>query len=156
MADERRRSAIVLALDEQGRVLLVRQGGGPFGGEWLLPGGGVEGAETFEEAARRELREETCLDAQDLRLVARYDVETLTPRKGMRVHMFRGRVRGAPRVGIDGEAVEWRAVRADAHPVLLRQLRDAHVVDVADEVIARELARRAIRMTALGLDGSGR
>lgn len=152
-ASARRRSAIVLALDERGRVLLVRQRGGPFRGEWLLPGGGLEDGESFEEAARREVREETGLDADGLRLVARYDVDTSEPRTGMRVHMFRAAVAGALRVGLDGEPVEWREPHAeDAHPVVLRQLRDAHVVDVTDEVVARGLAERAVRMRPLGAD----
>ncbi len=131
----------------------MRQRGGPFRGEWLLPGGGVEEGESFEEAARRELREETCLQADGLRLVARYDVDTSEPRVGMRVHMFRAAVAGAPHVGPDGEAVEWREPRAEeAHPVLLRQLCDAHVVDVTDEVVARGLAERGVRVRRLGAD----
>jgi 8-oxo-dGTP pyrophosphatase MutT (NUDIX family) len=52
-----RPTARVLALDPAGRVLLVRcdHDGRVF---WVAPGGGVEPGETFEAAARRELREE--------------------------------------------------------------------------------------------------
>src|SRR5271169_1098271 len=59
----RRRSARLLIIEPAGRVLLVRFvfKKGALAGEdfWATPGGGVEEGETFEQAAIRELEEET-------------------------------------------------------------------------------------------------
>lgn len=56
-------SAAVFRGDE---VLLIRRGSGALQGYWSLPGGHVEAGERTREAARREVLEETGVDA-DLR-----------------------------------------------------------------------------------------
>ena len=53
---------VVFGLDEEDlKVLLIQRKHDPFAGDWAFPGGFVDVGETPEEAARRELEEETGL-----------------------------------------------------------------------------------------------
>ena len=54
---------VVFGLDESDlKVMLIQRDIAPFEGKWALPGGFVRIEETVEEAARRELQEETGLE----------------------------------------------------------------------------------------------
>jgi 8-oxo-dGTP diphosphatase len=64
---------VVFALDEQDlKVLLIQRDLPPFRGQWALPGGFVRMDESLEQAARRELREETGVALPDLYLEQLY------------------------------------------------------------------------------------
>jgi ADP-ribose pyrophosphatase YjhB (NUDIX family) len=55
-----RQAARVILLDPGNRVLLMRYDDGPPNGRhWATPGGGLEPGESYEQAALRELAEET-------------------------------------------------------------------------------------------------
>jgi 8-oxo-dGTP diphosphatase len=54
---------VVFGLDDEDlKVLLIRRDLPPFEDKWALPGGFVRLEETLDEAARRELQEETSLE----------------------------------------------------------------------------------------------
>lgn len=59
---------VVILTMSDGRlhVLLVRRGVAPFEGMWAIPGGFKRPAETLDEAAKRELAEETGVDGASL------------------------------------------------------------------------------------------
>ncbi|MFJ2605825.1 NUDIX hydrolase [Streptomyces sp. NPDC087425] len=67
-AEGLRKVARVVVFDPDDRVLLLHghEPDDPSDDWWFTPGGGVEGDETLEEAARRELFEETGITEVDL------------------------------------------------------------------------------------------
>lgn len=54
-----RAAGIMFQTPDKNALFLKRSGTGDHAGEWCFPGGGIEGDETPEAAARREAREET-------------------------------------------------------------------------------------------------
>lgn len=56
-------------LDSEGRVLLTRR---TDNGKWCLPGGHLESGESVTEGIAREVKEETGLDVEVIRLVGVY------------------------------------------------------------------------------------
>ncbi len=61
-------------------VVLIRRGSEPFEGRWALPGGFVDVGETVEQAAAREVAEETGLNIEIARLVGVYSEPERDPR----------------------------------------------------------------------------
>jgi 8-oxo-dGTP diphosphatase len=98
-----------VAVDADGRVLLIRRVRPPFEGQYALPGGFVDIGETVEAACRRELAEETGLVARDLRLAGVYSDPKRDPRGHTVSVVFLTRVadRAPPRAGDDAAAAEW-------------------------------------------------
>jgi ADP-ribose pyrophosphatase YjhB (NUDIX family) len=103
---------IGIAVLRPGAALLVRRGRPPNLGAWSLPGGAQELGETAEEAARRELLEETGLAVGPLVLAANVDSIHRDPDGRVQFHYtildFAARWEGGKAVaGGDVSAVAW-------------------------------------------------
>lgn len=68
----------------EGELLIVRRGKEPAKGTLDLPGGFVDMRETAEEAARREVKEETGLEIRSCRYL--FSLPNLYPYSGFEVH----------------------------------------------------------------------
>jgi 8-oxo-dGTP diphosphatase len=73
-------TADCVVFDRAGRLLLIKRRNPPFKGKYALPGGFVEIGETVEEAALRELHEETGIDGKIIALVGVYSDPKRDPR----------------------------------------------------------------------------
>ena len=105
----------VLRLEEEPGILLVRRKDPPFEASWALPGGFMEMEETLEEAARRELFEETGIRAGELIRFDTYDEPGRDPRGRTITQVFITLWKeeaGIPVAGSDAGEVRWFPLHA--------------------------------------------
>ncbi|HEY7083600.1 MAG TPA: NUDIX hydrolase [Hyphomicrobiaceae bacterium] len=97
-----------VAIDGQGRLLLIRRKNPPFAGKYALPGGFVDVGESVEDACRRELMEETGIKASRLVLIGVYSNPQRDPRGHTCSVAFLTRIlRAQPKAGDDAAAAQW-------------------------------------------------
>ena len=100
----------VIVLDENNRILMVKQEH-PERTVWMVPGGGIEEGENSAQAAAREVREETGLEVEILGLI--WHVEEVSDRGQRFVNFFKARVAGGElKLGADPEFSEDEQVLA--------------------------------------------
>lgn len=86
-------------LDVDGRVVLIRRANPPHG--WALPGGFVDPGEDLATACRREVQEETGLDAELVTQLFTYSDPKRDPRQHTISTVFAARATGTPNGGDD-------------------------------------------------------
>jgi 8-oxo-dGTP diphosphatase len=102
------REGVSIALLKDRKVLLVRRKRAPHAGLWSLPGGKVESGEQPRDAMRRELKEETGLEAEILGIVNTVRLAAEGAQSGYRLMVFYGRPTGGVlAAGGDAEGAEW-------------------------------------------------
>lgn len=102
--------AAVAVLDDEGRVLVMREGDQPFHGAWVLPQGYPRPGETLREAACREALEELGIDVADEALLGVYetfDWEHPVPPARWVVVCYRARRLGSAPLRASYEAVDF-------------------------------------------------
>jgi 8-oxo-dGTP diphosphatase len=100
----------VLRLEEVPEILLVKRKDNPFQGMWALPGGFMEMEESLEDAARRELLEETGIKAGELIRFDSYDKPGRDPRGRTITQVFVmiwKKEMGSPQAGSDASELSW-------------------------------------------------
>lgn len=127
---------VVVTLEAEPHVLLIRRGDAPFKGAWALPGGFVDPDETLQAGAERELMEETGLANVHLEQLGAFGDPGRDPRGWTVTVAFLARVdrsRVKPAAGDDAAAIRW-------HPLskLPKNLAFDH-----DKILARAKARLA-------------
>lgn len=88
----------VIVFNEEGKILILHRTGKDNeleGGEWCLPGGHVDYGETHDEAAIRELMEETNICVKDVDLVITKDD------KDAMINYYTARLDGEPTIILD-------------------------------------------------------
>lgn len=73
-------AAVFLREEDIVKILLIKRKNPPFQNSWALPGGFVDMDESLEEAAARELKEETGLDNVNLSQLAAFGAVDRDPR----------------------------------------------------------------------------
>jgi len=125
---------VVLTVRDQAlKVLVIQRGEPPFQGRWALPGGFVLPEENLDDAAGRELAEETGLTAGTVHLeqLGSYGEPDRDPRMRTVSVAYLGLAPDlpTPEAGDDAMAAEWlpvarllkaRSSMAFDHPVILR------------------------------------
>ena len=129
-------AATIAAVVRAGHVLLVRRANPPDQDRWAFPGGKIDAGERIEDAAARELLEETGVTAQPLRIFDAVDVFDRDDTGALRRHFILIAVlcrwqSGEPVAGDDARDARW---------VPLAEL-DAHVLATSFGVA--ELAKKA-------------
>jgi ADP-ribose pyrophosphatase len=106
------RVAVGAIVFKDSQVLLVRRGKPPAKDLWAIPGGSVEICETLQQAAEREIFEETGITIQALEPVFTFDYIERDEVGCARFHyviidLTADYVRGEPKAGDDAAEARW-------------------------------------------------
>ncbi len=93
-------------------VLLVKRGKAPSNGKWAIPGGSVELGETLQQAAEREIFEETGIRIRAAEPLYTFDFIEHDNRGGIRFHyvivdLEAEYLSGKPKPGDDADQATW-------------------------------------------------
>jgi O-acetyl-ADP-ribose deacetylase (regulator of RNase III)/ADP-ribose pyrophosphatase YjhB (NUDIX family) len=96
--------AVDAIIETGGGIVIIERSNPPFG--WALPGGFVDNYESLEDAVRREMKEETDLELEDLKQFHAYSRPGRDPRFHTIGIVFTAKGKGKPRAGDDAAGLK--------------------------------------------------
>lgn len=130
------------------KVLLVKRADHPFKGHWALPGGFVEMDESLDDAAYRELKEETNVDHIYLEQLYTFGDVDRDPRMRILSSAYMALIDGIKMpiaAGSDSEAVGWFTIQAKV--IRESKIRQASGI-LLEKVVELNLYHNEIHLTA--------
>ena len=70
------------------KILLIKRGSNPYRGYWAIPGGHVSFDEDIEKTVKREVKEETNLEVESMKLVGVYGSPNRSPLQTIAIAYF--------------------------------------------------------------------
>lgn len=121
--NKKKGNGVGVMLLKEGRVLLGKRWEDPEkayselkgGGAWTMPGGKLDFQESFEEAARREVKEETGIDLRTFKVIC-VNNEIIENAHFVTIGLFSDDFEGEPKVMEPDEIIEWRWFDLDNLP----------------------------------------
>jgi ADP-ribose pyrophosphatase YjhB (NUDIX family) len=150
MSDRGPRATVDVIIEVQGGIVLIRRRHPPEG--WAIPGGFIDTGERAEDAARREMREETSLDVELVDLLGVYSDPARDPRGHTISTVYIGRADATPRAADDAAEAGVFTETNLPHPIAFDH---AHIL--ADYFRFRQTGKRPFsRAETMSRRGSGR
>lgn len=113
---------VAVVVNRDSKILIVKRGIEPQKGKWVLPGGFVDDDESPEQAAIRELKEETNLDAEDVKLITLVSAQSEMYGPILMLGYEALNVKGNPHAGDDAVDVKFEKI-ADINKIAFRTHR---------------------------------
>ncbi|MCR4322841.1 MAG: NUDIX hydrolase [Candidatus Azambacteria bacterium] len=120
-------------IEKDGKILLAQEAKGGISGTWSIPGGKVDEGESFEEAVKREVKEETNLDVFDMEEMSIIQEEPNHTVKHIFIVKTDGEI--APQ---EGEILDVRWFSFEEVQEMKNELRKPWVLTIIEEYFNRQ------------------
>lgn len=101
---------------KDGKVLLGKRKGSHGAGEYAWPGGHMEYMESFEGCAKREIKEETGMEINNIRFLRLLNLKTYAPKHYVDIGLMADWESGEPQVMEPHKVESWNWYEMDALP----------------------------------------
>lgn len=128
-------SVVFCKLKDHYKVLLIQRKNEPFKDQWALPGGFVEKDETLEQAAIRELNEETGVEVDYMEQVKAFGDPGRDPRGRMVSVAFLSQIHCEEKLNPADDARDAKWVRIDRLPEMDLAFDHDEIINVAQQYL---------------------